>query len=523
MPAKENVSNRIGELEEKLERQNRAISSYREQLQKISDCQSERDLYCELSSIFATVTNMDDVITKALAALLRHLKARYYGVFWLDQQSGVFTFRHGKGYKPGLMSAIPVSGSLMGECLYKRDVIWEPHAGQRKNIIPLNQEPAEYNVLCAPIVLLGNDAGVIRLANIDPAVSEKAVPIMRTLTQLLCSTIERLMLHERNQWTLRGLEVSFSIARLLENTLNKQDILKRVCNEIPQLFQSVGCIIAMREQSGVMKPLIAWPDNFVLAGNAGSGSIYLRNLIEAFPEGNGCISNVHGQDRRWSWPDAKIKSLCLAPIRMRNIVQGVIVVVGPPQETYGATHASLLGIVAAQTALTLERASYFQQQEDLARCDGLTGLFNHRMFQESIREEVKRAERYTRALSMIMLDIDYFKKFNDTYGHPVGDEVIKMVARTIKGLVRATDRAFRYGGEEFAIVMPETSCENGLHLAERLRRQIAENRAVHDLAVTVSCGCVGLGAGETAEAFVKHADAALYKAKECGRNRVVAG
>jgi diguanylate cyclase len=120
-----------------------------------------------------------------------------------------------------------------------------------------------------------------------------------------------------------------------------------------------------------------------------------------------------------------------------------------------------------------------------------------------------------------MLDIDHFKKFNDTYGHPVGDEVIKMVARTIKGISRPTDRSFRYGGEEFAIILTETTCENGLIFAGRLRQKVEEDRSVKNLSITISLGLSGLRPDESAESFIKRTDAGLYDAKESGRNRVV--
>jgi diguanylate cyclase (GGDEF)-like protein len=143
------------------------------------------------------------------------------------------------------------------------------------------------------------------------------------------------------------------------------------------------------------------------------------------------------------------------------------------------------------------------------------------MFQEMLREECSRARRYNHPLSLMMFDIDHFKKFNDTYGHPLGDEVIKMVAKTIKEMARTTDRAFRYGGEEFAVLLPETSSENGLVLAERLRKKIEENRSVKNLVITVSEGITGLLPEDSPESLVKRADAALYSAKESGRNRVV--
>jgi diguanylate cyclase (GGDEF)-like protein len=248
----------------------------------------------------------------------------------------------------------------------------------------------------------------------------------------------------------------------------------------------------------------------------------LRNLLETFPEGSALISNVH-KEKKWAWPERDVQSLCMAALNIHGTLKGMIIALSPQNETYRTTQQNLLGLVAAQTSITLERASYFRKQEELASCDGLTGLLNHRMFQESIRFEIERAKRYNHHLSLVMFDIDYFKKFNDKYGHPVGDEVLKMVSFTMKGLVRVTDRVFRYGGEEFCILLPETSAENAVNLAERLRKKIEANRAVRGLSVTISLGITGYDLQETPEDFIKRADTMLYKSKENGRNRFTLG
>jgi hypothetical protein len=112
------------------------------------------------------------------------------------------------------MVKIPQNQSMMGECVHKRTVLWEPQFNTRHDYTQLNQDPCEYNVLCSPIVLMGKNAGVIRLANIDPAVAKKAVLTMQTVTRLLCSSLERINLQQQNESTLRSLDASFSIARL---------------------------------------------------------------------------------------------------------------------------------------------------------------------------------------------------------------------------------------------------------------------------------------------------------------------
>jgi diguanylate cyclase (GGDEF)-like protein len=512
----------IEELEEKVARQGAAISGYLDQLRKLTDHKSERDLYSELAVVFAKETSTDEVLRKTLEALSAHLKAKYYGVFLLETKNDRLEYRHGKGYNSNLLPPkIPYIGSFMGQSLFRREIFWEPAFAKKSNAVHLNQDPPEHNVLCVPLILLGNETGVIRCANIEASSIDKTKAMMRTIAQLLCSSLERIMLQSKNEWTMRSLDISFSIARLLEDTLDKQEIMKRVCAEVPRLFSCTGCILAMRTPSGVMETAACWPDSFELAGNSMSEAIYMRNLLEAFPPGNALIPNIHRDDRRWSWSNPKVRSLCMAPVRLRNAVQGILVAVGPSDTTYEHAHENLLGIVASQTSVTLERASYFLRQEDHARMDGLTGLFNRRMFQEMLLDEINRVKRYGRPLSLVMIDIDHFKKCNDTFGHPVGDEVIRMVSGTIGSMVRATDRAFRYGGEEFAILLPETSSGDGYILCERLRCAIAEDRSVVGVVITISSGITEVAATDTPESFVKRSDTCLYSAKESGRNRVV--
>ncbi len=507
----------ITELKQKIDRLKSSVESYKSKLQTLTSCQVERQIFQELSTIFASAEKFDELFTRTMEVLSKHLKARYYGVFWLNDEGDIFEYRYGQGYKPQLMSAIPRIGSLMGECLYKREIIWNPDVPSKSDYIPLNQEPREYNVLCAPIMLFGNDTGVIRLANIDDDSQEIGKKILKTVTPLLCSSLERMQLHQKNQKALQGLDASFTIARLLENTLADKEILKKVCLQIPKLFSCQASIIAVRTENGI-KPAFIWPDNFHLGGNPRSGIIYLKNLLSAFPAGSALIKNIH-RDRRWAWPRRDVRSLCMVGLKVRGVLKGLLIAVGPYDEVYNSAQQNLLGLVAAQTSITLERASYFRQQEEMASHDGLTGLLNHRRFQEHIRMEIDRVNRYAHPLSLIMIDIDYFKRFNDTYGHPVGDEILKMVARTMKGIIRVTDRAFRYGGEEFSYILPETSAENSMHLAERLREKIEQNRAVRGLSVTISVGVTGYRDGESAEAFIDRADSALFASKEEGRNR----
>jgi len=156
----------------------------------------------------------------------------------------------------------------------------------------------------------------------------------------------------------------------------------------------------------------------------------------------------------------------------------------------------------------------------LAETDRLTGLFNKGKFNEVLKKEIERVKRYKRPLSLIIFDIDHFKRINDTYGHKVGDEVLKELAKVIKKSVRKTDFVARWGGEEFVILALETDLEGAFKLAEKIRKTVEEHEFPTVKNVTVSLGVAQYIDGESPEDFIIRADMALYKAKEGGRNRV---
>ena len=173
------------------------------------------------------------------------------------------------------------------------------------------------------------------------------------------------------------------------------------------------------------------------------------------------------------------------------------------------------------------------QLEKLSVTDGLTGLFNHRHFQERLHEEFRRAQRYSDPVSLMMLDLDHFKSVNDEFGHPFGDVVLKGTADLLRHSVRDPDICARYGGEEFAVILPKTHLAGALSVAERIWRELGLQRypleAVdpatgkpRHLTVTASLGIAFFPSKDiaTAELLVKHADEALYRAKREGRNTI---
>lgn len=183
--------------------------------------------------------------------------------------------------------------------------------------------------------------------------------------------------------------------------------------------------------------------------------------------------------------------------------------------------------VLARVKTQLQLRAYYEELQRLATTDPLTGLYNRRYFAQVARHLFESAKRYSKPLSVMLLDIDRFKSINDTYGHDTGDLALKVLADILKNSIRESDIACRFGGEEFIILLPETTAEDAEKLADRIRSKV-ENSSVplsdgKELRYTVSIGVaqVDLSVDENIEPAIKRADEALYRAKEEGRNRVV--
>ncbi|MFN3202641.1 MAG: diguanylate cyclase [Bradymonadia bacterium] len=195
-----------------------------------------------------------------------------------------------------------------------------------------------------------------------------------------------------------------------------------------------------------------------------------------------------------------------------------------------ARTADLTEANAKLTSEIEERRRLEQQLREMSTRDALTGLYNRREMDRFLKEELDRCQRYERHLAVVMLDIDHFKQINDTHGHQVGDDVIRWLSGHVKRNIRSTDRAIRYGGEEVALILPETPLENAFLMADRLRSTLSDagvdvvlpdGRTLH-LDVTLSAGVAAFpNAAHTGELLIAAADQALYEAKRSGRNRTV--
>jgi diguanylate cyclase (GGDEF)-like protein len=176
--------------------------------------------------------------------------------------------------------------------------------------------------------------------------------------------------------------------------------------------------------------------------------------------------------------------------------------------------STVMGLLAAEAAVAIERADMLERLESMARTDDLTGLPNRRSWFEELPRELARGRRYQHPVCVAMLDLDFFKDYNDRHGHLAGDRLLKVAARAWRGALRETDRIARYGGEEFSVVLPDCTLEDAVELVARLRSTTPEGE-------TCPAGVAEWNGEEPPESLVRRADAALYEAKRIGRDRVV--
>ena len=227
--------------------------------------------------------------------------------------------------------------------------------------------------------------------------------------------------------------------------------------------------------------------------------------------------------RFWTWEShlkQGISSVVYLPLSVTDRVIGSLVLASRKPNAYSRRQIRLLEKVALQIAAPIENAQLYARAEQKSRIDELTGLFNRRHFEERLKEEVARHSRYGDPFSIFMLDLDNFKTYNDVYGHPAGDSLLNQIGKIIKSSVRDADQAFRYGGDEFVVILPQTARDDAYVVAERVREQIAGEMEKKSLTVTCSIGLASYPAdGVIAGELVTGADTGLYYAKWTGGNR----
>ena len=326
-------------------------------------------------------------------------------------------------------------------------------------------------------------------------------------------------------------KIFFEISKDLGSTLDPYTILQKSFDQFNKIISFTTISILLYDDLDSRYKLIIQPAEPISLKYQNNLTKSIYELYSDYPTNPALseenlskptIFNPHNQDVK---PVANFKNVLHLPIILGSSVKGLIHLARKTNEGFSAEELDTTSQFTGIFLTSIKNAMIHKRTEKLAFTDPLTELYNHRFFQETLQQEFTRASRYKKSLSLMILDIDFFKKFNDTYGHLVGDKVLKHVSAIFKSSIREQiDTVARYGGEEFAVILPETSLDGASIFAERIRSKVEQSvleEGEMSLKVTISIGvaCASVTKCEKTSDLIEAADQALYQAKLNGRNQ----
>ncbi len=391
-----------------------------------------------------------------------------------------------------------------------------------------------YSVLAVPVVsdekeLLG---ALVIDSNNKRAFTDTHKDIMRRFSGLAAALIINARMRIYQQRTARQFKVFYENSQQLTTALTTDDVFNILFATIGSLVSHNRIMtISLNPQTNMgrivrvsgTKTDVEQGAEFTLGGGLYGFSYQKKKIVNIGNYGAG--TQQYYRFDSGEAEDTTLVSLIIIPILDNDMrCLGLLSIEGDRQEMFSGEIETLLSTLMGNASVAIARALLYQKMEKLATTDGLTGLPNHRYFQDQLTNEMDRARRYSRHFSLLLMDIDHFKKFNDTYGHTIGDLVLREIAVCIRSAIRSSDLPARYGGEEFVVILAESSVEGAMATAERIRKTVEERRIMHGdtvLTVTVSLGCATCPPHIDDKQFlVNMADTALYYSKEHGRNQV---
>ncbi len=462
------------------------------------------------------------------------MKIRTSAIFRADHLTGTLNMAAFKSYSAEIIkdASLEIRSSLLGWAARERQgLLYASYERDARDLGYYRKSEEVRSVLAVPVLQESEVIGVL------VADSEQAGEFDETDKILLSGFAEEAakLIHFHQSHSALGLEKDRlqqwnSRLELMASRLKVNDVIKIIQELIPRL---VPCdhvvLLEILSDPGKARVLLSDPASagypapgteIDLTGSLSEQAVNLkewRSVDDFYRRAIG-IHRFSGEER----PDHGFRSVLAAPLLYEDVCHYVLVLESRQPQAFEADRDTI-HIIAGQFALALKSAAMYEEKENLAIRDGLTGLANHRRFQEYLEETIAKAG--SQPVGIALFDIDHFKKLNDNYGHPIGDAVLKEVAVRLKRSISSFDFVARYGGEEFIAVWPGRNDKEAAQLAEQVRLAIEGEKfktTAGDLPVTISLGVASYpqDAKKKAE-LIKAADEALYAAKKGGRNKVV--
>jgi diguanylate cyclase (GGDEF)-like protein len=479
-------------------------------------------LYDASQAVLSTF-DLDEVLKQILSIIRDYFQLQNGAVMLLDKnKQELYVRTHFGRSNVDIAHRVPVGKGLTGTAAKLKRPIYAADVNKDSRYIERVKETK--SEVAIPLMVRDEVVGVLDFQSDQLEYFDAGMIDLLTLFSTQASmALENARLYSLERRRAEQLEAINAVARQTTAVLDLDELLTVVCRLILEWFHidhvavllSEGDTLRVRAYEGTLTPNVAMGDQ--LAPGAGLAS-------QALAQSKSLIENDVSVVESYIAGFLETKSEMCVPLIFFGEKLGVLALDSASHDAFDPEDVQPLESVADICAAAIQNANYFDKMKQLAYVDGLTGIFNRRYFEMRIAEELERASRFMGRMSVIMVDIDHFKRLNDEFGHLLGDEVLRDVSNILKQQLRKVDMVCRYGGEEFAIVVPETTGANAMRVAEKLRRQI-ETHPFPGVPrpVTISCGVADYPThGSTRDEVVAAADSALYLAKQAGRNRVVA-
>ena len=464
--------------------------------------------------------DLDEVLQRILAIARDYFHLQNVAILLLDKEAQQLCVRSQIGWDEGHDKVrLCVGEGITGTAALRKEPIYVPDVSKDPRYVC--SAKSTRSELAIPLMVPDEVVGVLdcqsdRLDHFD----KDTIHLLTLFSTQASMALQNARLYSLERQRARQLQAINAIAQQTTAVLDLEELLSRVCCLIQEAFRVAHVSLLLREEGdlvlrahhGKLTPRISSGGRFSTSREpwarmlGGSGTQIERDLnasggIKLF---EGCVSRL------------------TIPLVSFGQILGVLGLHGESPDAFHETDVQSLESVADICATSIQNAHYVEQVKQLAYLDGLTGIFNRRFFELRIMEEIERARRYGTSMSVIMADIDHFKRLNDEFGHLLGDEVLRQVSSVFHQQVRKIDVVCRYGGEEFAILLTQTNSEQALMVAEKLRKMV-EGWQFPGVprTVTISAGVAAYpDHGTTRDDLMRGADSGLYAAKQAGRNRL---
>ncbi len=488
----------------------------------------------EISSLINTALDLDELLKQAVQVIYDGFNYLWVGVLMKDERTGTLYVRAQKGlederfkgvrFETGRDRGMTGEVAVTGKPKVVNDL--ENYSGPYIPFIDDAKSEAAF-----PIKKRGRVVGVLDIESKDKNVfSPEERKFFRTIANQLGSAIENFQTMERLKKELQIRTALSELTNLISSVLELERLLRTVLDLLRTQFSYWNASIYLVSEDGmelVLKSSVGVETEERLESKTLKvGKEGIPGIVAATGKPLN-IGDVH------AFPLAvpaspEVRSELAVPIRKGNRVIGVLDVQSPRINEFDDEDLKVLELFAPHLGIAIDNATLYEKMRELAITDGMTGLFNYRHFMRSIQKEVRRALRFKHNLALMMIDIDDFKIYNDTFGHPAGDELLKAIANALAKSVRPEiDFVARYGGEEFVIILPETDRKGALRVAERIRKNVSRINLPGAQALPLGLFSVSIGIAMLSDdvkdpaKFIKAADDALYNAKRAGKNRVI--